>query len=464
MDITEEEYKLAKEAHVADCTGGSISEVSMVCASLVSSHMLWCALLKRNYIQDESFISQFVLYVIPILSCLTLTADYASSVTVGMAVLALAIYWPTETTTTKEKTALKSDYKPYLTVYRAGTMISTCIAILAVDFQFFPRRFAKVETFGTSLMDAGVGSFVFSSGVVAARAYVSNNNNKSASNIFQSMLKSFRSAFPILALGFARLFLTKSVNYQEHNSEYGLHWNFFFTLGFLPPFVTLIGFCRKVVPFAVLGLLVAIGYQLALCQGLQDWILNTPRVDLLSANKEGVCSFLGYLSIFLFGLQCGVIIFQENISHSKLSKWLQLEDRQPMKQLTVHLYVYSALMWSLFYAWIKLFPEYYVSRRMANLPYICWVIAFNLSLVASLVRVESIYKIQGRGPALLDALNINGLFTFLLANVLTGTINLSMRTLYASDVVASIVNIFYMLIVTLIPWFMWRTYHLRIKF
>lgn len=115
--------------------------------------MLWCALLKRNYIQDESFISQFVLYVIPILSCLTLAADYASSVTVGTAVLALAIYWPTETTTTKEKSALKSDYKPYLTVYRAGTMISTCIAILAVDFQFFPRRFAKVETFGTSLVN-----------------------------------------------------------------------------------------------------------------------------------------------------------------------------------------------------------------------------------------------------------------------------------------------------------------------
>jgi phosphatidylinositol glycan class W len=35
MDISEEEYKLAKEAHVANCTGGSISEINMVCASLV---------------------------------------------------------------------------------------------------------------------------------------------------------------------------------------------------------------------------------------------------------------------------------------------------------------------------------------------------------------------------------------------------------------------------------------------
>jgi phosphatidylinositol glycan class W len=213
-------------------------------------------------------------------------------------------------------------------------------------------------------MDVGVGSFVFSSGIVAARAYIGNETSKES--VMKSMMKSVRSAFPILVLGFARVVLTKGVNYQEHNSEYGLHWNFFFTLGFLPPFVTLIAFCRKLAPFSVLALVIACTYQFALCQGLQDWILKTPRIDLISANKEGICSFFGYLSIFLFGIQCGVIVFQnqDNISKSLLSRLLRIGNNSHIKQLTVHLYSYSAIMWLLFNTWIYLYPNYYVSRRM----------------------------------------------------------------------------------------------------
>lgn len=113
--------------------------------------MLWTSLVQTKYIKEDSFITQFLIYVVPILSCLTFVADYAVWVTIGMGTIGFYLGREGEDEN-KEKEKEESGPKSFLTVYRAGTMISTCIAILAVDFQVFPRRFAKVETFGTSLV------------------------------------------------------------------------------------------------------------------------------------------------------------------------------------------------------------------------------------------------------------------------------------------------------------------------
>ena len=55
--------------------------------------------------------------------------------------------------------------------YRSLVLIVTVICILAVDFPaVFPDRFHKSATFGTSIMDLGVGGFVVANGLVAKEA------------------------------------------------------------------------------------------------------------------------------------------------------------------------------------------------------------------------------------------------------------------------------------------------------
>jgi phosphatidylinositol glycan class W len=107
-----------------------------------------------------------------------------------------------------------------------------------------------------------------------------------------------------------------------------------------------------------------------------------------------------------------------------------------------------------------------VSRRLANLSYVIWMMAYNIQSLASFLAVEIISVVHAEleepssaaQPAaaiadkatkfngandtavarknapfdLLEAINRNGLLYFLLANVLTGVVNLTTSTMHAS--------------------------------
>merc|ERR1719516_137698 len=168
----------------------------------------------------------------------------------------------------------------FLTNFRASMLLVTTICILAVDFPVFPRRFAKTETFGYGLMDLGVGSFVFSNGLVSPEARQMKSSN--------SIRKNLLGCVPLIILGMVRLVSVATLGYHENVTEYGQHWNFFFTLvsvkllsAITLPFVT----ATKMI--WVLAVAVAVLYEGVLTFWAGEWIVSdASRDNLISANRE----------------------------------------------------------------------------------------------------------------------------------------------------------------------------------
>jgi len=333
--------------------------------------------------------------------------------------------------------------KPFITNYRGAMMVITCVAILAVDFRIFPRRFAKVENWGTSLMDMGVGSFVFTAGVVSVRSSLKEGTGRRPP-LSKRLLTSIRHSIPLLVLGTIRLISVKGLDYAEHVTEYGIHWNFFFTLGFLPPFVALFQSFFDLVPsYAVLSCTLAALYEIALdWTSLGSYILIAPRTNLLSKNREGIFSFIGYLAIFLAGQSLGSIALPRQQALPKNSS-LGVKLRQTiLGQLAIASLLWTALFYfSTSYYGLRLS----VSRRIANLPYSLWVSAFNSYQITICCAIETLlfpqlYKAPTKSEekartreatsSVLYAFNRNGLAVFLVANLLTGLVNMTMPTLH----------------------------------
>ena len=201
----------------------------------------------------------------------------------------------------------------------------TVIAILSVDFPLiFPRRHCKTESFGVSLMDAGVGSFIFSHAITSPTArQASSSTSSTAASADEKggagsgrcgvLVAVFRNVLPLIVLGCSRLFAIQSTDYHVHTSEYGVHWNFFFTLAGVALASTVLEPLLPVGSFGIAGFIILTAYQLALSPigGLEHWILTADRTQSwIAANKEGLTSLVGYFALYLIAVQigrCGIL-------------------------------------------------------------------------------------------------------------------------------------------------------------
>jgi phosphatidylinositol glycan class W len=351
-------------------------------------------------------------------------------------------------------------------------IVVTCVAILAVDFRVFPRRFAKVENWGTSLMDMGVGSFVFSAGVVAAKPVLKDARAGKSTGLAQRLYVSIRHALPLLVLGLIRLWSVKGLDYAEHVTEYGVHWNFFFTLAFLPPFVAIFQSFFALIPsYAILAILLGATYQAALeFTSLKAFILVAPRTDLFSKNREGIFSFFGYLAIFLAGQATGLYILpRDNSTQPKTST----SSKQAYQRHVLGMRLFT---WSLIWTALAALAVSYkfglnlaISRRLANLPYFLWVCAFNTTQILLFCLIETVIfpSVYGASdpavekresekatPRVLKAYNRNGLAIFLLANLLTGLVNMTVDTLGARTTMSMGILVAYMGVITAVAVFL----------
>ncbi len=254
-----------------------------------------------------------------------------------------------------------------------------------------------------------------------------------------------RSSALLLVLGFVRAALNWSVNYQQHTSEYGVHWNFFLTLACVNLALNLAhrllilflilkhhrhhrqhhrlhnnrdtntncnslekcqeevysnapaGFRLPVVVLAVGGLLLLLHQSVLSLGGLSFWALHAPRVDLLTANKEGVASLLGFIVLAFMSAGIGgcVHVFLARVPTKESASQLrqQQERRRFYQALLVCLVVFDAILWYLGDVVSRRVEA--PSRRLCNAAYVLWILALGTSLLV--------------GCLLPDALDIQGL-------------------------------------------------------
>lgn len=302
-----------------------------------------------------------------------------------------------------------------------------------------------------------MGAFIVSSAIVSAPArkvrQIADKPRLNSDGIIKKGYNFLRPIALVLIFGVARFVTVKGVNYQEHVTEYGVHWNFYFTLAGVYLVYSLLRACGKWAVSPIVALLIAFGYQLYLSQfGGEYYILESPRDSLLSQNREGILSLAGYTSLYLVSIYTGQCIFGAIEPNT-------FKSHRNMRWLVISLFCISGLLWAATFLSIRLIAQ--PSRRMLNISYMLWVMAQSLSLIALYSGIQIVCMLP-RMPLLCRGVNNNQLFVFIVANLMTGAINLSMHTINSSPEVSCGVLLTYMLIISVVAT-MLQHINIRIK-
>ncbi|XP_037350322.1 phosphatidylinositol-glycan biosynthesis class W protein [Talpa occidentalis] len=480
--------KQMKEAFVSNLNGTSVLEITQglclpaLCILIRGLLIILSQHLCFSHTWRTRFFVDFVVLIVPMVATLTILSSFVLLEYLALIIFGAGLLYHIYCRKTCcarmpiqkilenfSKISLESEYIPAISCFRVINSAFTAIAILAVDFPIFPRRFAKTELYGTGAMDFGVGGFVFGTAMVCPEI-----RRKYTEGItFNYFIKSLYSVWPLIFLGIGRSVIIKSIDYQEHLTEYGVHWNFFFTLIVVKLVTSLLLIIFPLNKSWVVAIGISVLYQLALdFTPLKRLLLygtdgSGTRVGLLNANREGIISTVGYVAVHMAGVQTGLYVLKKR---SQVKDWIEVASHILLAAISLFISLYI----------VQVNIEV-ASRRMANLAFCIWIVASSLILLSSLLlgdiilsfakflikgavvpcswdliqspvinkkRSESLVsEVKRKEPSfcLITAINRNQLIFFLLSNIATGLINLLADTLQSSTWWALFVLNLYML-------------------
>ncbi|KAL1437741.1 hypothetical protein MTO96_048606 [Rhipicephalus appendiculatus] len=396
---------------------------------------------------------------VPFILSFTILADYWACLVFTVVALALGIRlsWRLfdqriSTTSQGKKLVIKRsvakvaphDY-PGLSSGRAQVILMTIFGILAVDFPTVPRYFAKTEKTGFSPMDMGVGAFVIIVAISSREA-----KNSLPAERLKNVCKAMRGSVALVILGMVRLFMVTVLNYQNPVHEYGVHWNFFFTLASTRILTSLVYATVTIHKDWVIAVALACTYEACLLfTPLASFLDSDDRSGFLAANKEGLASIAGYVALHL--------------AAAATARTLGYKPRNSARDWVVTGLQAAGVSGAAFaVTYVMHTAVDPVSRRLANVSYCLWMYSLGtfslvVSIVASFFRVAllprdahvdyNLFAVADPDDDDVDILwksvNYNGMAVFLLANILTGLVNVFFHPRTASDPVCVVTLICY---------------------
>ncbi|VDM69568.1 unnamed protein product [Strongylus vulgaris] len=251
----------------------------------------------------------------------------------------------------------------------------------------------------------------------------------------------------------ARTAILTILHYPQHVTEYGVHWNFFYTLAVVKIVSIALPKMYPLLWAFVFGIL----QQTMLKQGYETWILDgeNKRDTLFSANAEGVCSLMGYFTIYYISDAIGVFISKTGI---RIKSWIECCWR---------LFAFALLFFLMQHLAEHAFGP--PSRRVVNLTYIFAQMSLLSFAIAGFLFVQLFSIIawaanvpyfcvddspwSGVEPCLTASVNRSGLVFFLLSNVFTGFVNFTLDAHHTDDATSMFILNSYLLTLCVIVHF-----------